>query len=334
MNEFLVTTYSRRVYKHRKQERQVIIVDGSVRNYVLHARDLVFDHHKPGGADIQLDEIPLSEFAEGKHQHPERTFVTTKVDADACVAAASIILASEGHYPFSSSIKERLEAIAWDCDHLYVPQHLSQWETFAKNAVAALKVQSERLKENLNIPRCRKDWSWEDKEVYNTCAFREGTLLLVKAAKGECPFPGEKGEADAYWESCKGITKKVEKRISSYKDVPVVNLSGFGDTYVDRRCILEAIQQKSMTKTPVVLIMKEIWSNQIMQGYSYTLGVIPSHPESRKLDYTVKTYSDLTNAEPGGIGCWNGRRTVGGSPFENNSTLTPEQVVDIVLGSF
>jgi hypothetical protein len=93
-------------------EQPIIMVDGTVPGWTFRPEDRHFDHHQPGGGPIQLDEIPVSV---ASSLQGNEIFVTTQVDADACVAAA---WCQVGHL-LSEEEKRKLRAIAFDCDHLY-----------------------------------------------------------------------------------------------------------------------------------------------------------------------------------------------------------------------
>jgi hypothetical protein len=55
----------------------------------------------------------------------------------------------------------KFKAIAWDCDHLTVPDKLKQYAEFAAKAVVALKNSSEGIAADLGLPHERKDWEAE-----------------------------------------------------------------------------------------------------------------------------------------------------------------------------
>ncbi len=52
---YLVTTNADRL----PSDHQIIMVDGTVPDWEAKPGDLHWDHHRPGGADVQMDEIPL-----------------------------------------------------------------------------------------------------------------------------------------------------------------------------------------------------------------------------------------------------------------------------------
>ena len=79
--EYLVTTSSKAL-EEKQSGCQVFMVDGSVPGWQPRELDYVFDHHRKGGADIQIDEIPPLEHLEINHDL-SALIVTTQVDADA-----------------------------------------------------------------------------------------------------------------------------------------------------------------------------------------------------------------------------------------------------------
>jgi hypothetical protein len=319
----------------------IIMVDGTLPGYALKPGDLHYDHHRPGGAKIQIDEIDLGCFA-GHDQSinlpSDVTFVTTQVDADACAAAASIILASEGHYPVPEL--DKLRAIAFDCDHLCVPSELGYLADFAAQAVAAMKAGSDSLVSELGLPTNRREWTLEQKEQYASKAFEKGTRDLVNAAIGKAPWPGENGEAKEYWEKVEKNTQMIleEKRITEYRDCFLFDAKGLGGTYIDPRCWIKALGllygNQIKYYRPITLTRREVIVNNF-KGISYTIGTIPLHPDQDDWDYTHGAYERLTKAEREiNPNCdpWGGRATVGGSGWNTCSNLTPEQVINIVLG--
>lgn len=65
----------------------IVMVDGTLPGWSPRPQDIHLDHHQPGGADVQIAEIP-----EGLFPAADATFVATQIDADACAAAARIQL--------------------------------------------------------------------------------------------------------------------------------------------------------------------------------------------------------------------------------------------------
>lgn len=329
---YLVTTKAERI----PADHQIIMVDGTVPDWKAKSGDLHWDHHRPGGADVQMDEIPLpdeSSLLEEQATDQPPCLVTTMVDADACCAAAWIQLSREVLMPETIA---KLKAIAWDCDHLMVPPELSQYGEFAAKADAALKHSSEGIASELGLPHERKEWSDDHWEAYSSEAFRRGTEWLMAAAKGECPYPGEGGEADDYWQQVEADAQMLvdENRIDWVETkrgaIAVCDMRGVGHA-VDPRSFYHAIQSRSRGVRPEAITLRD----HRMGGNQYTLGSIPLHPEQPRLDYTQGTFERLTQAEQAKdpeTGAWGGRRTVGGSPWNHASNLTIKEIVAALDG--
>lgn len=67
------------------------MVDGTVPDWEAKPGDLDWDHHRLGGADVQIEEIPApnkQSLVEETSTNQSPCFVTTMVDVDACCAAA------------------------------------------------------------------------------------------------------------------------------------------------------------------------------------------------------------------------------------------------------
>lgn len=335
MVKYLVTTRLE-VLEKASSGCQVFMVDGTVPGWQPNHEDFHFDHHKQNGADIQIDEMPPKLF--GINPDLQGLIVTTQVDADACVAAAYLQVADL----ISQENLQRIRAIAYDCDHLGVPESLSQYADFAAQCVAGMKSGSDKLVDELNLPKDRKQWTIEQKEQYASLAFERGTEAIIAACKGERKFPGECGEAKEYWQKVEENTQMLldENRVTFYRDTLLINCKGLQGKYIDPRCALKAYQLLRNNyghecQTPITLTQREVFVDNELKGFSYTIGCIPLHPKLKDLDYTKGAFEKLTKAErkvdPNANG-WGGRKTVGGSGWNTPSQLSPEQVIDIVLG--
>jgi hypothetical protein len=364
MVTYLVTTRLE-VLEKASAGCQVFMVDGTVPGWKPGQEDYHFDHHRQGGADIQIDEMPtfnpnsnesfLWHKAIDFTDQPslEQIIVTTQLDADACVAAAWLQLTKKDLFSDEIGIATahqrkdqmiaKLRAIAYDCDHLGVPNSLSQYADFAAQCVAAMKSDSDKLVEELGLSKDRKTWTIEQKESYASLAFQRGTEALIAACKGERKFPGECGEAKEYWEKVEANTQLLldENRVTFYRDTLLINYKGLQGQYIDPRCAIKAYNWLKENHghdcaTPITLAQREVFIDNEFKGFSYTIGCIPLHPKLADLDYTQGTFEALTVAErkinPSADG-WGGRKTVGGSGWNTPSQLTPEQVIDIVLAS-
>lgn len=372
--QYLVTTRLEKVQELQEQGYAIVMVDGTVPGFIPRKGiDFHFDHHRPNGGNIQLDELPywnvwLQNSSRKKNYNAitsDCVIVTTQVDADACVAAAALFMMSEYgelwamEQVLTHKVSEnwlvydwpqKLEAIAWDCDHLYVPsfgqgeyygEDLSKYADFAAQAVAAMKENSNSLVSELGLNPNRREWSIEDKERFASEAFKQGVQCLVNACFGFSPFPGEQGEAQSYWEKVEANTKMLAEqgRVSLYRDAVIIDMKGLGGQYIDPRCPLRVVKQwDEQPKTPVTITQREIYVENEFKGYSYTIGCIPWHFQLSELDYCKGVFDALTDAETkkGGdpqINKWGGRKTVGGSGWNAVSLLSPHEVIEVVLNA-
>lgn len=327
---YLVTTQADRL----PSDHQIIMVDGTVPDWQAKPGDLHWDHHRPSGADVQMDEIPAPKeqsLVEEQSTGEPPCFVTTMVDADACCAAAWVQLPADVLTPETVA---KFKAIAWNCDHLMVPLDLSQYAEFAAKADAALRKSSEGITADLGLPHECKDWTAEHWEAYSSEAFRRGTEWLIAAAKSDRPYPGECGEADDYWQQIQADTQQLtdENRIQLIDTqrgaIAVCDVRGMGHS-VDPRSFYEAIQSCSQSLRSEALTVRD----HRVGGTQYTLGSIPLHPEQHTLDYTQGTFDRLTQAEQAknpNSGSWGGRRTVGGSAWNTASELSVEEIIALL----
>ncbi|KKJ01273.1 hypothetical protein [Prochlorothrix hollandica] len=330
---YLVTTHPHRL----PSDHQIIMVDGTVPQWQPRPYDLHWDHHRSGGAPIQVAEMPLPQattLLQERGGPLPPCFTTTQVDADACVAAAWVQLPRSVLQQFP--IVQQLQAIAWDCDHLRVPPELDPWGEFALKVVASLKVQEKTVREALELPPDRKQWQDQDRERFSSAAFEAGTQWLIAAALGQRSWPGEVGEAEAYWQQlqrdCDQLRQdhRVQLLPSGQGLFAVCDLRGI-DRYIDPRGFYQVLAEIA---TPEQLRPETLtWRDRPQGGWSYTLGSIPLHPRQGALDFTQGTFDRLTQAEQAKSGQpdpWGGRSTVGGSPWNAASVLTPGEILAVL----
>lgn len=295
MVRFLVTTKADRVEAVRPEGARVYMVDGTVPSWVPKDGDGHWDHHKLGGADIQLDE--MMGFLPSVSS--DDLIVTTQVDADACVAAAWLMLHSISTQELPSlfgkgDIAYKLAAVAHDCDHLHVPKSASYGHLadFAAKAVADLKQQGFKLAGEMGLPKDKRQWTPEQQEDYASRCFRDGTMWLVEAALGKRPWPGDSPDADKYWAKVEAHTQMLinENRIWLSQSGGSVIYSTKGvNEYVDPRSVLRAIAKLGLEpSTPIVLAIRDYQdrSGSGQVGDSFTPGSNPMHPRHEVLDYS------------------------------------------------
>lgn len=334
---FLVTTH---IADLPDPSIQIVMVDGTVPNWQpRQGIDLHFDHHNPDGAMCQLEELPLYELS-GCDQEitlNNYCFVTTQVDADACVAAAAIIIASEyGGFinrNYGALQKQdwyrNLQSIALDCDHLGIPAnypHLQSFDKFAANVVAGLKEQGFALSREMRLPQNRQQWTESERLEYHSACFKQGTLSLVKAVLGESPYP----MAVNYWNEQNKLKSSLEPRLSLVKGSLFIDLTGWDLGYIDPRIPLW-VAAGIYAKTPYTLTKRDRVNPA---GTSYTLGCDPAHPLYSQVDYTdiwaVLTALEQAKNPDYTIPGWGGRKTVGGSSWNQTSNLSPDEILEVL----
>ncbi|MBD1821828.1 hypothetical protein H6F51_04860 [Cyanobacteria bacterium FACHB-DQ100] len=331
---YLVTTNADRI----PTDHQIIMVDGTVPDWEAKPGDLHWDHHRPSGADIQIDEIPTPNERPLIEEQPTPQppcFVTTMVDADACCAAAWVQLPRE---VLTDETVTKFKAIAWDCDHLTVPEALKSYAEFAAKAVVALKNSSDGIAADLGLPPERKEWANEHWEAYSSEAFRRGTEWLIEAAQGDRLYPGEGGEADDYWQQIEADAQMLmdDHRIqfvpTNRGEIAVCDQKSTSYA-IDPRSFYHAIPKLREASAdplrPEAVTIRDHRSG----GTQYTLGSIPLHPQQHTLDFTQGIFDRLTQAEQAKdpkSGTWGGRRTVGGSPWNTPSQLTLEEIITLL----
>lgn len=336
--QFVVTTRKEVLESLKSEGYYIIGIDGTVPN-AEKLYDELYDHHRTGGADIQLQELP-TDFDQcpflKKDINP--AFITTMLDADAIVSAFYLFtMWTSYHYSkskklFSSDQLDFLSAISYDCDHLIVPHLYSKYSDDAAMVVAALKEMSNNLVEELELPSDRRQWSVEQKEMFSSKAFEEGISWLGMAIENEPDdemYWNFRDIAKPYWTKVEAFTQQIlaENRISEYHGVVIFDSRGMSG-YVDPRAWYRALPQSGVSfESNVCLFKRDIYNNGEFKGYSYTLGLVPLHPMNKGIDFTESVFKALSNAEGAP---WGGRATIGGSPWNVPSKLTPEEIISIV----
>ncbi|HEY9885517.1 MAG TPA: hypothetical protein V6C98_18075 [Thermosynechococcaceae cyanobacterium] len=308
------------------------MIDGTVPGWDKQSGDFHFDHHKPGGAQIQIDEIPVGCILSFPLIEYEPLFITTQLDADAVIAAAWMQLNPSF---VNEEIRRKLRAIAFDCDYLCVPDELSDLAGFAAKAVAGMKAEGVKLREKMELPSDSKQWTEEQRLQYYSESFKRDVDWILDAVQGIRPFPGESGEADAHFEKIKADTERLltESRLRKYCGCWISDQTGMKG-YTDPRSFYAAIPQldPDYDCQPVTLVIGDRKEND---GIRYTLGSLPLHPQASLLDYsTAHVWEALSEAErrlnPDFQG-WGGRAAVGGSSWNNPSLLSATEVIDIAM---
>jgi hypothetical protein len=322
----------------------IAMVDGTVPGWVAGSADLHFDHHRPGGAEVQIAEIP-----ESACLPTDVTFVTTLLDADASAAVAWLRLLQLDLPPaVLEQARIRLTAIAYDCDHLGLPEGVEHdpWRTFAAHAVAAMKEVGRNVHERIGLPE-RKHWTEAQRTEALSHSFRENVDWFVEAALNHRPWPGECGEANAYFHRQAALQPLVDARCWLYRGCMVFDQRGLTE-YVDARLPVEWARRAKAPRTFTLTIrdgsgLPEAttlnWPDHLPR-YSYTLGRIPLHADGSPKYSDCGVWEALSASEAatrvslgisGPAAHWGGRNDVGGSSFRHPVVMRPEQVLDQVI---
>lgn len=338
------------------------MVDGTVPGWSPGPNDLHYDHHRPGGADVQIIEIP-----DTVRLPDDCTIVTTQVDADACAAAAWLILKTMQVDPaLEYQAYCDLVAIAYDCDHLGLPID-SKWNPYreaARNAVAALKLNGDSVISEMGLPVNRWQWSADQKRSYASECFQRGTNALLQAALGKEPYPGARGEAAEYWVRVEALRPYVNACSKLINNCAVLDQRSLLQ-YCDPRLLVEwarTVDAGNITLTVRDRILKfievdkesviknELPDYELQEGeevvmelkipaYAYTLGSVPLHRDGSPLFSDRGVWAALAATErqkredynyPMPSSDWDGRNAVGGSSWNDASILTPEEVLEVV----
>jgi len=343
-HKFVVTTDVGKIPRNR----QVIMIDGTVPCWVRGPGDHHWDHHKPGCEAIQIDEIPLNQITCGEIRiRNDAVFVTTQLDADAVVAAASIVLAAQGHRDSFTVNLQKLRAIAWDCDHLALPPE-SHWDSlreFAAKAVAALKQEGFENLKNKDLLGDQTNWPQEKKNRYQhtlNANFCDSVLWVVEACNGNYSWPGEQGEADAYFRKMEEQRPAVGACCHVSNNIAVFDQSGFSE-YVDPRLLAQWVIQNCPTALATVTIrdgkakanQPKGWADRV---WAYTVGWTPG---TSPMFSTQGLWEHLTALEnqsreshgiPPMTSGWGGREDVGGSSWNDAVITDPHTLVAQIRG--
>lgn len=333
--EYIVTTRKEKLESLKDNNNCLIGVDGTVSG-CEGLYDLLFDHHKVGGADIQIHEIPESSYKWHNGNYINEIIVTTMVDADA-ICAAYVVMCRLYDIEISTDDWELLEAISYDCDHLAVPSRLSKYADKAAMIVGALKQSSNNLAAEMELPSDREYWSIDQKEVFSSAAFAEGVFLIEELLDGNWDY---ESLAKPYMENLAKITEEVKERVRLYNGCLLFDARGLGGEYIDPRCWLRAAESLGLSPVfPITLVTRDVVINGEWKGLSHTIGCVPFHPELPGLDFTKtmsclaltlqgayplplkkrSVFDALTEAERKvnpDCDAWGGRKTVGGERVE------------------
>lgn len=324
----------------------IVMLDGTVPGWAPRAQDIHLDHHRPGGADVQIAEIP-----DALTLAADATFVTTQIDADACAAAAWIQLQAMS-LPLAQreAARLRLTCIAYDCDHLGLPAdaQYEPYRSFAAAAVAALKESGGEIAAALGLPSDRRAWTEAERTAHASAAFRHGSVHLIQAALGLRQWPGENGEAAAYFERMEAMRQQVYRHCRLYRGCAVLDQRPLDD-FIDARLLVEWARDNRAPECVTLTVRDGVrlpnasrLPPEASPLYSYTLGRVPLHAQGSPRYSDLGVWERLAAAETdwrrqrgwaAPATGWGGRNDVGGSGWRDPAVSPPEAVLDQVLAA-
>lgn len=294
------------------EDAQIVMVDGTVPGWVIKPGDRHYDHHRAGGPDIQIDDIPDTFFG----LQENACFVTTKLDEDAAAAAAwMILLTMNTHEGLDADLLDRaklaLRSIAYECDHLGLPmlQEFMELPRFARDAVATLKLTRQQLIKERGYPKDTKTWPRKQKVEFESFLFGRNVEWLISAALDKCAWPGQNGETAVYWHQFAEEYEALRASCRMYKKVGILEVPATFD-YVDPRHLIKWVQCQH-THLNITLTVRQrplkLWRNSLerelvllpdsiripegintltmpafthatVPAFHYTLGSVPLHP--------------------------------------------------------
>jgi hypothetical protein len=346
--KFVVTTDKTDLVELKNDGWYIVGVDGTVPG-AESFYDELYDHHKVGGRDVQI--LEMYDLDIEKRRTDTIVLVTTMVDADAICSAWWWLnycrFGSWQHFVF----RDFLIAVSYECDHLAVPMY--NYEPYEKNdplaVVNYLKEKSNELVSQLGLSNDRRQWTLSDKKEFASKAFESGVDFIHELYYEILEFEPDESEnwnaivaaresSKDYMKNLNQMVEKIcdENRISIYRGCLIFSGQNI-NSYVDPRAWLWASEKLGFNPTEAVtLTERAVWVDNEFKGISYTIGSVPLHPKQKGLDYTLKVFGALTDAEKNKnpeFDKWGGRATVGGSSWNHCSSLTEEEVIDIVLAN-
>lgn len=263
---------------------KVVSVDGFVKG-----SDIVFDHHKKGGADIQLDELP-DVF---NHNEP-CIFVSPLLDEDCVISTATLCIG--GTSELTEGVKSELRKASLACDQLEEPNALF----YAIKDYDGLLIKEHKSKDQ-----------------------RYSILVdfVISFTKNERitydPFISWKGNFK------KSLTKQkvllfqysIIRKLSDI--IAYVNIKDHA--YISPWVIYEELRKEKITFALIEYRSKN-------EGRIYTLGMDPKTEMDRDVVFEIFEQLNKIDLHIDESNLWGGRFGVGGSPQLRGSYLTPYEI--------
>lgn len=248
MTDFLITTDAARI----PTDRQIVAVCGTVPGWTPKAGDLHADRYRPGGADVQMDEITPMFTSKIRE---DSLLVAPQLDGETAATAAATLLMRRG----ANFDRRKLWAIAHDSAHLCLPPE-EEWDDlreFATRGTLAVRADLARESEREGLPPNRKTWTEDQRFDFFSRAFERSTSALTAAAAGEAAWPGDNGEADGFLDRNDRQRELVFQACRVRKGCVIFDARPFDWIEVDPRLVVEWSEKQSGIDNPIFLVSKD-----------------------------------------------------------------------------
>jgi hypothetical protein len=287
--------------KNKIEGFQYISVDGNVIG-----NDIMFDHHKPNGAPVQMDELPDEFLLSDK-----TVFCTLNVDEDAVIS--TMILKNGGLSAFNGAQKDELRHASLSCDQLIKPNALFY---YLKDYGFQLQMKYFHGKKELN-----------DQEKASFYSKMVDFLEIYMKHRSPLKLdPKFNGKFEGYLDKQRVRFFLIGFQLIN-KNCGFIDISQTGA--VSPHVMYELARQKS-----VEVILIKYSNKQNTNGSIFTIGIDPNSELDKEKIFPL--FEELNALDPNidDIHKWAGRAGVGGSPYKHGSGLTAGQIMNLLDKNF
>ena len=282
---------------NKKDGFQYISVDGNVIGH-----DLLFDHHKPDGAQVQMDELP-----EKFELQDQTVFCTLNVDEDAVIS--TMILKNGGISAFSESAIKELRHASLSCDQLIKPNQLFYY----------LKDYGFQLQ--MKYFHGKKELSDNEKASF----YAKMVDFLEIYMKHKSPLK---------------LDPKFNGKFESYLDKQRMRFFSIGFQDIQKKCafidvsrtgaVSPHIMYELAREKSIEVILIKYSDKKSTDGNIFTIGIDPNSKIDKNKIFPL--FDELNNIDPNidSSHQWAGRAGVGGSPYKRGSGLSISQVMSLL----
>jgi hypothetical protein len=281
-----------------------LVVDGTVKGST---NKWHFDHHRKGGAPVQLLEIPNGGCAEAS------SIGTHMLDADALAAAVwATVPGLKG-----TQHEDRLLALAWVCDHLHIPEESGvdqSLEDWALDCVQGLKDQTMEHAKDFGVSIFGPEAiSGDEKEAFMSLVLEDQYYMILDIIARDAWDEFPKGDASS-------AISKMASRIREEGRIqgPIVNLCGLSGF------VNPLSYYRAMDRSERIAIVQRDFRGGNPGDVSFTVGINPLAGYAHRPDL-MSVLARIQAIQPG----WGGRAEVFGSPFKEPAKLTAAQILEI-----